>query len=172
MTDFKFLGIFGAILLTCATSSTAFAANESTYIASSSAGAVLCSYNQRDTVYFVPYKTVLIPAGKSAKVGCNDGKPLFAKHRANSCRIRGLPFVTEQQAAAMGELKDAVSAMAGAGSPLGALWTAAKQALTIEHDLAKKLCKNLLGVINVMPYLGMVKKGSTVKLDSKGLHVQ
>ena len=172
MADLKFLRIFGAILLFCATGSPAFAGNESTYTAAADGAAVLCSYNQRDTVFFKPHSAVLIPPGESAQIGCNAGKPIFSKHRADRCRIRGIPSVPEQQIQMLVSLKSMAGVFAGAASGAGALWSAIKATASFEHDIAKNLCKNMMGVINAMPYLGMVKSGSTVELSSSGMLVK
>lgn len=172
MADFKFLWIFGAILLICATGSTAYAANESTYTAPAENAAVLCSYNQRDTVYFKPHTAILIPPGESVEIGCNAGKPIFSKHKADKCRIRGIPSVPEQQISMMLNIKSMVGGVSGAVSGSGGLKAIITAAISYEPDTAKKLCRNLMGIVSVMPYLGMVKSGSTVELNSTGMDVK
>lgn len=158
------------MLLICVTGSAAFAGNESTYTAGADNAAVLCSYNQHDTFYWIPYSATLIPPGESARIGCSDAKPIFAK-RPTQCRIRGMPSVTEQQIVTLVALKNVATALGGVTSSAGAIWTAIKTAVSFESDIAKNICKNLMG-ISIMPYLGMVPRYSSVELNDSGMSVQ
>ena len=64
------------------------AGNNSTYrVPQGNAGAVLCSYNQRDLLRVKAKESIYILEGNSGTLGCSDKKPLF-QSRPDSCQVK------------------------------------------------------------------------------------
>lgn len=78
----------GGFAFAAITATPAEAGNNSTYrVPEGNAGAVLCSYNQRDAFRIKAKESIYILEGNSGTLGCSDKKPLF-QSRPNSCRVK------------------------------------------------------------------------------------
>jgi len=159
------VAVAGALLGASVPASEAHAANDSYYRpASDSAGMLLCTFNQRDTVQVTPYSAAYIPKGKGALLGCKAGKGFLGlESEATTCRIRGIPGISPDEFQELAALKMTAQAMTTMG-----ISSVITNTISLSQDEAKQLCSPLFGVAQLTTSLDKVKGGGFIEVDAKG----